>query len=372
MNDLPRKEEMYRAFINRDSSYDGIFITGVKTTGIFCRPVCPAKKPKAENLEFFPDSRAALNAGYRPCKRCKPLHNSRETPVWLQKILTEVEKEPTQRWTNTDISELGTHPNRLRRWFKKHHGITFQEYLRLRRLGSALGQIKHGETTAQTAFDHDYESLSGFREAMKNWIGKPVQEGCDTKVLHLNRITTPLGPMLAGATDTGLCLLEFTDRRMLEKQLKILSDQLNSVFIPGSNIIIEQTADELNSYFEGTIKNFRVPLLLHGTDFQKTAWNQLRTIPYGQTRSYQEQAMAIGNKQAVRAVARTNGENRIAIIIPCHRVIGKNGKLTGYSGGLWRKKFLLSLERNHADPGHDQASTQSDLFWNVQSEKVDR
>ncbi len=369
MNDLPSKEEMYRAFINRDSSFDGIFITGVNTTGIFCRPLCPAIKPKAENLEFFPDNRAALNAGYRPCKRCRPLHNSGETPVWLQNILTEVEKEPTQRWTDTDISELGTHPNRLRRWFKKHHGITFQEYLRLRRLGSALGHIKHGEPTAQTAFDHDYDSLSGFREAIKNWIGKPVQEGRDTKVIHLNRITTPLGPMLAGATDTGLCLLEFTDRKMLETQLKILADQLNSVFIPGSNTIIDQTADELNSYFEGTLEKFRVPLLLYGTDFQKTAWKQLRTIPFGQTRSYHEQAIAIGNEKAVRAVARANGENRIAIIIPCHRVIGKNGKPTGYSGGLWRKKFLLSHERNNTDTIYNQKSTQSDLFWNGQQKR---
>ena len=286
------------------------------------------------------------------------------SPVWLQKILTEIEKDPTQRWTDTDISKLGTHPNRLRRWFKKHYSITFQEYLRLRRPGNVLGHIKHGEPKTQTVYKQEYESLIVLREAKNHCIDKPVQKRRDNKVIHLNRITTPLGPMLAGATDSGLCLLEFTDRKMLETELKILTDHLNSVFFPGSNTIIEQTADELNSYFEGTLEKFRVPLLLQGTDFQKTAWNQLRTIPYGQTRSYQEQAMAIGNEKALRAVARANGENRIAIIIPCHRVIGKNGKLTGYSGGLWRKKFLLSLERNNTDTVYEQKSTQSDLFWN--------
>ncbi len=366
---LPPLQEMYRAFIDRDSSYDGIFITGVKTTGIFCRPVCPARKPKAEHIEFFPDSRAALNAGYRPCKRCKPLQVNGKTPEWIRSVLDVIDREPSKRWTDSDLSEFGHHPNRLRRWFKKHHGMTFQEYLRLRRLGRALGRIKHGESTVQTAYEHDYESLSGFREAMKNWIGRPVQEGKDSIVVYLNRIPTPLGPMLAGATESELCLLEFTDRRMLETQLKLLSDRLNCVFVPGSNDITDETADELNSYFEGTLRQFSVPLMSAGSGFQKMAWKQLLTIPYGQTRSYQEQAEDAGNKQAVRAVARANGENRIAIIIPCHRVIGKNGKLTGYGGGLWRKKYLLSLERKHAGPDEGRTNSQPDLFWDGQYEE---
>jgi AraC family transcriptional regulator, regulatory protein of adaptative response / methylated-DNA-[protein]-cysteine methyltransferase len=361
--ELPPESEMMRAFMNRDSSYEGIFITGVKTTGIFCRPACPARKPKKENLEFFRDNKSALSAGYRPCKRCKPLRVGGHTPDWVQTILNEIDIDPSKRWTDTDISEFGLHPNRLRRWFKKHHRMTFQEYLRLRRLGSALGQIKHGDNTAQSAFDHDYESLSGFREAVKNWTGKSVKKGSRYVMVYLNRITTPLGPMIAGTTDENLCLLEFADRRMLETQLKKLSKYLDCVFLPGSNDLTEQTACELDSYFEGTLQQFTVPLLIPGTDFQKQVWNQLCTIPYGRTRSYQEQATAIGNRQAVRAVARANGENRIAIIIPCHRVIGKDGTLTGYGGGLSRKKYLLSLEKHYAKPGtYPDENHQTELF----------
>jgi AraC family transcriptional regulator, regulatory protein of adaptative response / methylated-DNA-[protein]-cysteine methyltransferase len=360
---LPTSEEMHLAFRTRDASYEGIFVTGVKTTGIFCRPACPAKKPNPENIEFFPDNRSALKAGYRPCKRCKPLQADGHTPGWVQTILDETEKDPSRRWTDEDISDIGLHPNRLRRWFKKHHQITFQEYLRLRRLGNALGQIKHGKSVSQTAYSHDYESLSGFRDAMKNWIGKPVNESAAATIVYINRITTPLGLMIACTTKKELCLLEFADRRMLETQLKKLVSYLNCVFVPGSNEVTEFISSELDAYFKGELKTFSVPLLLPGTDFQKAVWKQLQTIPYAQTRSYQEQARSVGNEQAVRAVARANGENRLAIVIPCHRVIGKDGKLTGYGGGLWRKKRLLSLERNHDQTGTDpNENQQTELF----------
>lgn len=348
LQQLPPKKEMYEALVNKNSKYEGIFIIGVKTTGIFCRPTCPARKPKIENVDFFSSAKQALDAGFRPCKRCKPLQAEGQTPEWVKEVLDKVEKNSNQRWTDTEIEQLGVNPNRLRRWFKKHHGTTFHGYLRLRRLGNALGQIKHGKDTAQAAFAHNYESLSGFREAMKNLIGKPIEKGKETTIVYLNRITTPLGPVVAGTTDRGLCLLEFIDRRMLETQLEKLSRYLNAAFVPGSNEITEKVADQLECYFEGELTNFSLPLELPGSEFQQSVWEQLQTIPYGQTRSYQEQAQKIGNPKAVRAVARANGDNRISIIVPCHRVIGKNGKLTGYGGGLWRKRYLLNLEQKTA------------------------
>lgn len=220
--------------------------------------------------------------------------------------------------------------------------------IRLRRLGKALGQIKHGAKTAQVAFGHGYESLSGFREAMKNLIGQSVVKGNDTRIVHLNRVQTPLGPMLVGTTDRALCLLEFVDRHMLKTQLHRLQTKLNSSFIPGSNAVTKNVADQLTQYFEGSLKQFSIPLKLPGSNFQQKVWRGLQTIPYGKTRSYKEQAQQLGNEKAVRAVARANGDNRIAIIIPCHRVIGSNGTLTGYSGGLWRKKYLLNLEQTQS------------------------
>lgn len=151
--------------------------------------------------------------------------------------------------------------------------------------------------------------------------------------------------MLVGATDEALCLLEFADRRALETQIDRIRRRLGAVLVPGETDLVRQAADELGRYFAGELRKFTVPLATPGTDFQREVWMQLRTIPYGQTRSYGEQARQIGRPTAVRAVARANGDNRIAIIIPCHRVIGSDGKLTGYGGGLWRKQRLLELER---------------------------
>jgi AraC family transcriptional regulator, regulatory protein of adaptative response / methylated-DNA-[protein]-cysteine methyltransferase len=342
---LPPYNEMYNALLNKDSAYEGIFVVGVKTTGVFCRSTCPARKPKPENVEFFSTTKEALDAGFRPCKRCKPMQPQGEIPDWVKKILDEVENDPAKRWKDYNLRLFGINPNRLRRWFKQNHGMTFQSYLRLRRLGMALGRIKHGEDLTQTAFEHGYESLSGFREAIKILIGKSAGNGKNNKVVYLNRIETPLGPMLVGATETSLCLLDFVDRRMLETQLKRLQKKLDCAFIPGSNDIIQKVVDEITAYFSGTLKEFTVPTDVPGTDFQKSVWDQLQKIPYGKTRSYEEQAIAIKNPKAVRAVGRANGENFLSIIIPCHRVIGKDGSLTGYGGGIWRKQYLLDLEK---------------------------
>ena len=150
--------------------------------------------------------------------------------------------------------------------------------------------------------------------------------------------------MLAGATENAVCLLEFADRRILELQLRRVQKHFDSVFIPSSNPILEQLTRELEAYFNGSLSEFATPLAAPGTTFQQTVWNYLRTIPYGRTASYREVATALGIPKAVRAVARANGDNRLAIVIPCHRVIGNDGELTGYGGGLWRKRRLLDIE----------------------------
>jgi len=158
------------------------------------------------------------------------------------------------------------------------------------------------------------------------------------------RIATPIGPLLAGAADAGICLLEYTDEGRLEMQLRRLGQRLNVPMGPGESAFFGPLVCELEEYFAGRRRAFSVPLLLHGTPFQRRVWQGLRAIPYGETRSYQAQAEALGQPQAVRAVAAANGANHIAILIPCHRVIGKDGTLTGYGGGLWRKEYLLNLE----------------------------
>jgi AraC family transcriptional regulator of adaptative response/methylated-DNA-[protein]-cysteine methyltransferase len=345
---LPERAEMLRALLRRDAAYDGVFFAGVQTTRIFCRPTCPARKPRPDNVEFFGDAQQALLAGYRACLRCRPLEPRGAAPEWLRPLLRAVESDPARRWTEQDLRGRGLDPARVRRWFKENHGMTFHAYDRARRLGQALGQIRNGADASTPAYENGYESLSGFRDAFRRIVGETPARSRDASQIMFTRILTPLGPMLAGATDSGIVLLEFMDRRMLQTQLSTVSRRFGGAVTPGSNAILEQLEQELHAYFHGQLRDFTVPLETMGTPFQEEVWQALRRIPYGETRSYKAQSISIGRPEAVRAVARANGENRIAIVIPCHRVIGENGKLVGYGGGLWRKQFLLDLELRHS------------------------
>lgn len=345
---LPGADVLWEAFINRNAEWDGLFYTAVRTTGIFCRPTCPARKPERHNVTFYATAAEALFAGFRPCLRCRPMEPRGQAPDWLRPLLAGMEEDPGRRWRNSDLREMGLEPNRVRRWFQKHHGMTFQAFQRARRLGRALGQLSLGDDIVQTAFENGFESLSGFNDAVRRIAGHPPAKARASAVVHLTRIPTPLGPMLAGSTEEALCLLEFADRRMLETQLKRVAQQLSAILVPGETPVTARVADELGAYFAGNLRAFSIPLEPAGTPFQQEVWAELRTIPYGETRSYGEQARRIGKPDSVRAVARANGDNRIAIIIPCHRVIGADGKLTGYGGGLWRKQRLLELERGQA------------------------
>lgn len=342
----PTEAEMYRALCERNPEFEGLFFVGVKTTGIFCRPTCPARKPKRENVDFFPSVAESMRAGFRPCKRCRPLEVPGAAPGWLQDLLDRVEAEPNQRWTDSHLRSEKIEPSRVRRWFKRNHGMTFQAYLRKRRLAMAMGQINTGESaTTQAALNSGYESISGFRQAFKNWFGTPPSKSKSSHgPVKLHRILTPLGPMVVAATDSRICLLEFHDRVILETQLRRVQTAYQTVFVPGKNRLIDQVEAELAEYFCGKRIAFTVPCEAIGTEFQMAIWSQLETIPYGQTVSYDQIATGIGKRGAQRAVGRANGDNRIAILIPCHRVIRSDGTLNGYGGGVWRKRWLLDHE----------------------------
>lgn len=343
-HELPPREKMLRAFSDRDTTFEGVFFTAVLTTGIFCRPSCPARKPRPENVEFYATSRDALLAGYRPCRRCSPLQPVGENPDWLKPVIDAVDEHPAHRWRDADLRDLGVDPARVRRWFQKNHGMTFHAYSRARRLGGAMGRIKEGRQVSRTAFETGYESLSGFNEALKQLAGGAATEKVDAPIVTVTRITTPLGPLVAGVTGGEVVLLEYADRRMLPTQFRRLGAALGCVFVPGEDPLLTTLTSQLDEYFEGTRKDFDVPIRTCGTDFQERVWAALLRIPTGTTCSYADIAREIGQPTAVRAVARANGDNRLAILIPCHRVIGSDGKLTGYGGGLWRKKRLLEVE----------------------------
>lgn len=341
---MPAADEMYRALCGRDESYEGIFVAGVRTTGVFCRPTCPARKPKRENVEFYATARDALLAGYRPCRRCRPLEPNGEPPSWLRPLLAAIERDPARRWRDRDLRERGLDPARVRRWFRAHHGMTFHAYGRARRLGLALGRIRIGDGLARSAYENGFESESGFRDAFNRVFGITPGAARGARAILVTRLLTPLGPMVAGAVDDGVCLLEFADRRMLESQIVTLRRRLGAEAVPGTNDHIERLAAELGEYFAGRRHAFEVPLVLPGTEFQRACWKLLREIPYGTTTTYADLARALGRPGAERAVGRANGDNRVALVVPCHRVLRSDGQLAGYGGGLWRKRYLIDHE----------------------------
>lgn len=348
---LPPSETMYRALVNRDASFEGIFFVGVRTTGIFCRPTCTAKKPARENVDFFATSNEALDSGFRPCLRCHPMETARSAPALLQRLRAELERAPGGRLTDKELTALSIDPSTARRQFKRHYGMTFQAYHRAHRIGVALSDVRRGGRVDEARNGSGFDSESGFRDAFTKLFGETPTNAKARAPLFAERMDTPLGPMIAVADDQGLRLLEFLDRRATERELSILRTRLRTNVVPGEHPHLKTVRQQIAGYFAGTKLEFDVALAPVGSEFQLRAWKILQSIPVGETRSYSWMAKRLGDENARRAVGRANGTNMICIVIPCHRVIRADGTLCGYGGGLWRKKWLLEHERrcNHSE-----------------------
>ena len=343
---------MERAFQSSDARYLGVFFVAVRTTGIFCLPTCtPPRKPKPGNCEYFGSVREAVFSGYRPCKLCHPTELAGAPPAWVAGLIERVEREPEAKIQAAELRKLGVSPERARRWFVENHGMTFTAWCRARRLAAAFTKLRGGEPLDDVVLGHGFESHSGFREAFTRTFGQAPGGSRAGACLFTTTIDTPIGRFLAAANDPGIALFEFTDRRMMERHFETLRRRFDCPLVPGEHPHLTQLATEIAEYFAGARREFTVPLALAGTPFQERVWTELRGIPYGETRSYEALAAAIGQPAAMRAVARANSMNRLAILIPCHRVIGKDGSLTGYGGGVWRKRLLLELERTGRLPG---------------------
>lgn len=345
---LPPPETMYRALVARDSTFEGIFYVGVRTTGIFCRPTCSAKKPARENVDFFSTASEALHGGYRPCLRCHPMDPQQRAPELVERLRAEVERAPDGKITDKELSAMSIDPSTARRQFKRHFGMTFQAYHRARRMGRALHAVKNGSRVDEARNGSGYESESGFRDAFERIFGQPPSDAKNKAALFAERIETPLGAMLAIADDEGLRLLEFVDRRALQRELGILRQSLKTNVVPGKHRHLDTARNQLAEYFAGKRMELDIPLAPVGSSFQLRDWNLLRAIPAGETRSYSWMAERLGDAEMRRAVGRANGDNMLCIVIPCHRVIRADGTLCGYGGGLWRKKWLLEHERKFA------------------------
>ena len=341
-----KKKEFYKALVEKNPHYDGVFFAGIITTGIFCHATCTARKPKYENCEFFLTAEEALLAGFRPCKRCNPLYYPNSIPKEVELLVAAIEENPEKRWKEADFLELGIHSATARRKFKEIYGMTFVQYARSRRMGLAFKKIITGKKVIDQQVSLGYESPSGFNDAFTKIMGNPPKKTA-IAIINANIFSTPLGNMISLTDANYLYLLEFLDRRGLEREIEKLRVKHNARIIPGNTDINKSLVEQLNLYFSGKLSQFTVPLFKSGTPFQMKVWEVLTTIPPGQTMSYQDIANKLGNQNLVRAVGNANGANQISIIIPCHRVISANGDLGGYGGGIERKKYLLNIETSN-------------------------
>jgi AraC family transcriptional regulator of adaptative response/methylated-DNA-[protein]-cysteine methyltransferase len=341
----------WAAFMRRDRAWDGRVVGGVKTTGIYCKPSCPAKRPKREHVEFYATTGEARAAGFRACLRCKPdeVGRDREAITAAVKLIEEAEEAP-------NLAELaaavGYAPHHFQRLFKRDLGVSPAEYARALRNRRAEDALKQNGRVTDAVYDAGYASPSGFYSDAKERLGMTPsawRDGGRGETIRWTHFDSPLGRMLIAATSKGICRLTFDDS----------VDSLVRLF-PKATIV--EDAGGLRDLVEGALTAIDQPLAARelpidvaGTAFQEAVWRELRKIPAGETRSYAQIAAAIGQPNAVRAVGTANGDNHVAVLIPCHRVIRSDGSLGGYAGGLDRKRMLLAAE------GHASASPELPL-----------
>lgn len=345
--ELTDHDTLYRALLERNIQYDGQAYVGVATTGIFCRLTCSARKPKSENCTFYASVGECMEAGYRPCKRCHPLQPMASSDPAITTLLAALEDRPEHRWSEDDIKRLGFDLSTIRRSFKRQFGITFLEMARQRRLRDGFTTISDGGSVIDAQLNARFESASAFRVAFAKLLGRAPGKLASEPVLFSDWIATPLGDMISVSSLSALYLLEFVDRKALKTELGKLEKAVNGKLGLGKTAPGEQIKTELSAFFSGQSADFSTPLSFTGSSFTKQVWDELMRIPPGVTRSYSDIAKRIGRPTATRAVARANGANQIAVVVPCHRVIGADGSLTGYGGGLWRKQKLLEIEKQY-------------------------
>lgn len=330
----------WAAFMRRDRAWDGRVIVAVKTTGIYCKPSCPARRPKREHINLFVTTDEARDAGFRPCLRCKPdeVGRDREAVAAAVRMIEEAEEAPVLIEL---ASAVGYAPHHFQRIFKRDLGVSPAEYargLRNRRTETAL---KANERVTDAVYDAGYSGPSSFYSDAKERLGMTPsawRDGGRGETIRWTHFDSPLGQMLIAATSKGICRLTFDDSEASLRRL-----------FPNAEIV--EDSGGLRELVEGALEAIDHPLATHqlpidvaGTAFQEAVWRELRKIPAGETRSYAEIAAAIGQPKAVRAVGSANGDNHVAVLIPCHRVIRSDGTLGGYAGGLDRKRKLLAAE----------------------------
>jgi len=333
----------YEALLQRDSQYVGIFYVGVKTTQVFCIATCRARKPKLENVVFYTEIDDLLDNGFRPCKVCNPTQNIYHIPDDVAHAMDLVSENPSQKITDEQLRQKGLNPDKIRRWFQKYHDITFHEYQRLCRIHIGFQKLQDGKTVTFSAFESGYESLSGFGYSFKNIVGSAPKESIGKIIVFTSTISTPVGAMLACATDRGVCLLEFTDKPQIKDMLHLWNRQFNAIVLPCENEHLAQLRVELGDYFDGTRKVFDVSLDHLMAKHPQILWQSIQQIPYGTCLSSVQLSEKIDYLPS--DMVRFHHDNFIKIIIPTHRINASNPTSTHHIWGLERDSWLLQDEK---------------------------
>jgi AraC family transcriptional regulator, regulatory protein of adaptative response / methylated-DNA-[protein]-cysteine methyltransferase len=335
----------WTAFSTRDRAFDGMFVGAVRTTGIYCKPSCPARHPLRENVEWFADGASAQAAGYRACLRCRPdqIGRDREAVAMALRLIEADERPPR---LDTLAAQVGYAPHHFHRLFKRDVGVSPLAYARALRARRTEAMLDETETVTQAIYEAGYDSASRFYADVDDRLGMTPsawRRGGAGVTIRYAIVATMLGPMLLAATDKGICRLSF------DEDADALRRRFPNASIEAGGVAMADLIAGAVAAVEAPAMMPDLPIDVAGTAFQQAVWQELRRIPPGETRSYAQIAAAVGRPTAVRACGSANGANNVAVLIPCHRVVRSDGSLGGYAYGLARKQELLRREAEAKD-----------------------
>ncbi|GAC1435943.1 MAG: bifunctional DNA-binding transcriptional regulator/O6-methylguanine-DNA methyltransferase Ada [Ktedonobacteraceae bacterium] len=339
-------ETYWEAVLAKDSHADGQFVYAVRSTGIYCNPSCPSRRPKREHVVFFTLAHAAEEAGFRPCRRCRPGEAHTDTTTLVQSVCRYIEAHSEETLT---LAQLGAQahisPYHLQRLFKGVVGVTPRQYIQTHRMARLKTQIKEGETVTHALYDVGYGSSSRLYEQAPTQLGMTptnYRNGGKGMSIRYTLVDCPLGRLLVATTERGICAVELGDTdATLEAALH---KEYPAAHIQHDSTILDQEVQLILRHLNGEQQHLDLPLDIQATAFQCRVWQELRTIPYGETRSYREVAASLGDVNKARAVAEACAANPVALIVPCHRVVREDSSFGGYRWGTERKYHLLTQE----------------------------
>lgn len=345
------EERYWQAVLARETHFDGAFVYAVRSTGIFCRPTCPSRRPRREQVVFFSQPAAAEQAGFRACRRCRPggsAHSASQIDL-AERARQLIDEHPNQALTLDQLgAQIGASPHHLQRVFKRMIGITPRQYAESRRLDRLKTRLKEGDSVTNALYEAGYNSSSRLYEQAPERMGMTpatYRRGGAGAQIGYSIADSPLGRLLVAATERGVCFVSLADSDAALQAA--LAREYPAAAIERDDARLGEWLAAIARHLNGDQPRLDLPLDVQATAFQWRVWEALKAIPYGDMRSYGQVAEALGDRNAARAVARACATNPVALVIPCHRVVREDGEMGGYRWGAERKQALL--EREEAD-----------------------